>query len=194
MQIYPRNPLHAKLFELVSRTLPRGGAHSIDHVARVYELCMWMGEKLGANLEELGIAAILHDIARHASPDHARDSAKEAKRILEELSYPKDKIERVAHAIEAHSFSSGVAPQTLEAKILSDADKIDAMGAIGIFRACVYAAERGMGLEAVQKHLEEKLLKLKDLMQTELGKSLAQERHEVLEAFYLQLRRELSQE
>ncbi|MBP2132391.1 HD superfamily phosphodiesterase [Methanomicrobium sp. W14] len=74
-------------------------------------------------------------------------------------------------------------PETLEAKVLSDADKLDSMGAIGIARAFMQAGEHGNGIEDTGAHFHEKLLKLKELMYTDTAKGFAEERHELLQKF-----------
>ncbi|MEM0331842.1 MAG: phosphohydrolase, partial [Archaeoglobaceae archaeon] len=102
-------------------------------------------------------------------------------------------IDAVVHAIESHSFSSNVKPRTLEAKILSDADKLDAIGAIGVARAFLYSGEKGRSIEETLMHFEEKLLKLKDLLYTDTAKAIAAERHEFLKKFYEELKRELKE-
>ncbi|MEM2458581.1 MAG: phosphohydrolase, partial [Archaeoglobaceae archaeon] len=82
-------------------------------------------------------------------------------------------------------------PKTLEAKVLSDADKLDAIGATGVARAFMVAGEKGRGVQETLRHFEEKLLKLKDLLYTDTAKSLAKRRHEFLVQFYEQIKREL---
>ncbi len=165
-------------------------SHDDDHVKRVVKLAVYIAEKEGANVEIVQKAAELHDIARD-KPNHAIESAKVARDILKRKGYNEDFIEKVVHCIEAHSFSSGIKPKTLEAMVLSDADKLDAIGAIGIARAFMFSGENGRSIEDTLKHFEEKLLKLKDLLYTETAKKLAKERHEFLVKFYEQIRKEL---
>jgi len=88
--------------------------------------------------------------------------------------------------------SEGLEPNSLEGKILSDADKLDAIGAIGVFRAIAQAESEGGGMEAFLRHADEKLLKLRDLMYTEPSRVEAKKRHSTLEAFVSQLRSELA--
>ena len=167
-------------------------SHDEGHVERVVKLARFIAEREGANLDVVLTAAKLHDIARDCD-NHAVESAKRAREILKKRGESKEFIEAVAHAIESHSFSSGIEPKTLEAKVLSDADKLDAMGAIGVARAFIYSGERGRGIEATLKHFEEKLLKLKDLLHTETARRIAEKRHEFLKLFYEQIKRELHQ-
>jgi uncharacterized protein len=114
--------------------------------------------------------------------------------LLERIGFSKSEIESTLDAIRTHRFSEGLEPTSLEGKILSDADKLDAIGAIGVFRAIAHAVETGVGLRGFLKHVDEKLLKLKELMHTKAALTLAKHRHRVLEAFVDQLRDEVSQE
>ncbi len=135
-------------------------------------------------------AAELHDIAR-GEQDHARVGAEIAREILQSQGYSSEFVANVAHCIEAHSFSAGVAPQTLEAKVLSDADKLDAIGAIGVARAFMFSGETGRTIPETLAHFDEKLLTLRDRLYTGTARSLAEKRHLVLQAFYRELKIEL---
>ncbi|AFK21983.1 HD domain-containing protein [Pyrococcus sp. ST04] len=177
----------------VAKEMLGEGSHGLSHTERVLKLALEIGKKEGADLEVLALAAILHDVARPLEEkglikDHAKESAKIARDILN--NYPK--IEEVVHAIEAHRFSRGVEPRTLEAKILSDADKIDALGAVGIARVFMYSGEHGRSIEDSIRHFEEKILKLKDLMYTKTGKKIAEERHKIVEDFLEELKKEIT--
>ncbi|QDA31009.1 HD domain-containing protein [Thermococcus indicus] len=177
----------------------REGTHGFSHVERVLNLCLHIGREEGADLEVLALAALLHDVARPLESegrveDHATEGARIARHYLRSLSYPEGKVEAVAHAIEAHRFSRGPEPETLEAKILSDADKLDAIGAIGIARVFMYSGEHGRSIEDSLEHFEEKILKLKDLMYTETARRMAEERHHFTEEFIERIRREIEGE
>jgi uncharacterized protein len=165
-------------------------SHDDGHTERVLQLALLIAEKEGANIEIVRKAAELHDIAR-SHPNHAVEGAKKARKLLREKGYDDDFVDKVIHCIETHSFSSGIKPETLEAKVLSDADKLDAIGAIGIARAFLYSGEQGRTIEDTIQHFEDKLLKLKDLMETETGKSIAEDRHAFLLNFYRRLRLEI---
>ena len=165
-------------------------AHDEGHVERVLRIARYIAEREGASIEVVETAAKLHDIARNVE-NHAIESAKIAKKILEREGRSKEFIDAVVHAIEAHSFSSEVEPRTLEAKILSDADKLDAIGAIGVARAFLYSGERGRSIEDTIRHFEDKLLKLGNMMYTETARSIAKRRHEFLKLFYEEIKKEL---
>ncbi|CAD5243857.1 HD domain-containing protein [Thermococcus camini] len=177
----------------------REGTHGFSHVERVLNLCLHIGREEGADLEILALAALLHDVARPLESegrveDHAVEGSRIARHYLRSLGYPEDRVEAVAHAIEAHRFSRGPEPETLEAKILSDADKLDAIGAIGIARVFMYSGEHGRSIEDSLEHFEEKILKLKDLMYTETARRMAEERHRFTEEFIERIRREIEGE
>lgn len=164
--------------------------HDRDHVERVVKLAVYIAEREGADVEVVRISAELHDIARD-KPNHAIESARIAGEILRRKGYDEDFISKVVHCIESHSFSSNVKPKTLEAKVLSDADKLDAIGAIGVARVFMFSGERGRSIEDTLKHFEEKLLKLKDMLYTKTAREIARDRHEFLKMFYDRLRKEL---
>lgn len=186
-----------KAEDLAKNFFEREGTHGFSHVKRVFNLCLHIGEAEGADLEVLALAALLHDVARPLEDkgiveDHAKESAKIARRFLTSLKY--SKVDEVVHAIEAHRFSRPPEPKTLEAKILSDADKLDAIGAIGVARVFMYSGEHGRDIEASIKHFEEKILKLKDLMYTKTAKKLAEGRHKFVEEFIGRLLKEIEGE
>lgn len=164
--------------------------HDSDHVKRVVRLALMIAEKEGGDIEVVKTAAELHDVARNEE-NHAIKGSEIAREILRGKGYDVEFIEKVCHCIAAHSFSSGVEPETLEAKILSDADKLDAIGAIGVARAFMFAGEKGRDIESTLRHFEEKLLRLKDVMHTETGRKIAEERHRFLREFYERIKVEL---
>ncbi|MBY8989191.1 MAG: HD domain-containing protein [Candidatus Lokiarchaeota archaeon] len=172
--------------------------HGFPHVERVYNLCLQIGKKLGANLFLLKIAAYLHDVGRIRVEDtkddknHAEYSAEIALNLLKSYEYiiPQTDLENIIHMIRAHSFSNNVVPKTLEAKILSDADKLDALGAIGLYRTIGFTLQRGGDLDNVVKHFESKIMKLKDLMHLDLTKQIANDRQEIILEFYNKIKEE----
>ncbi|WP_048147975.1 HD domain-containing protein [Palaeococcus ferrophilus] len=185
--------------EFAKSFFDREGTHGFSHVERVFNLCLHIGREEGADLEVLALAALLHDIARPLEDsgkveDHALESARIARRYLRSMGYPGEKVASVAHAIEAHRFSRGPEPETLEAKILSDADKLDAIGAVGVARVFMYSGEHGRSIEDSLRHFDEKILKLRDLMYTETAKRLAEKRHAFTVQFIERIRREIEGE
>ncbi|MHA2146924.1 MAG: HD domain-containing protein [Candidatus Thorarchaeota archaeon] len=186
-----------KIEEFVMQELIQAGrgAHTLDHTTRVYALCMKIGEELNANLRVLGAAALLHDVGRAREEEtgisHSILSGEMGRGVLSESGFKDVEIDQVVDVIRTHRFSEGIEPNSLEGEILSDVDKLDAIGAIGVFRAIAQAASRGDGMEGFLKHGDEKLLKLKDLMYTKPARVEAEIRHKTLEAYVNQLRSEL---
>ncbi|MCM2465975.1 HD domain-containing protein [Methanoculleus oceani] len=170
------------------RTALRGsGAHGFDHTERVVRLCEMIGAREGADMRILIPAALFHDIARPLEEEtgvrHEEAGAAMAEAYLRSIRYPEDRIVGIVHAVRAHRYSSGIAPETLEARILSDADNLDAMGAVGIARTFMQSGEQGRGIADATGHFHEKLLNLKDLMYTESARNIAEKRHAFLVAF-----------
>jgi uncharacterized protein len=166
------------------------GCHGYEHTKRVVDLCKVIGEELGAKMDVLIPAAILHDIGRSLE-NHAAQGAVQAREILENNGLYPRVIDEIIHAIEVHSFSGGGKAKTLEAKILSDADKLDAMGAIGVYRAAQYSVEHSREFKDFIGHFYEKLLTLPDLLYTEKAREMAGKRHEFLQLFLEQVDLEL---
>jgi uncharacterized protein len=180
-----------KLERIVSELIAPHGTHGLEHTMRVYRTCMALGKALKANMSILLPAALLHDIVRDGE-DHALASSVKAREILRDLGYPEKAIEEISKTIGAHSFSAGRIPESLEAKILSDADKLDAMGALGVYRAAMYSAENGRHLEDFVAHFSEKLLTLRDMIFTDEARRLAESRHGFLLEFLEQIEVELN--
>jgi uncharacterized protein len=122
-----------------------GGGHDFDHVLRVTALAERIGRAEGADMDVIRTASLLHDVAE--SSDRERHHLLGAQRARELLAgQPQAFVDAVSHAIEAHRFRHEPEPQTLEAKILSDADKIDSIGAIGVGRAFAFSGAAGTAL------------------------------------------------
>lgn len=188
---------HNRIEEFVREKLAKNnkGAHTFDHTKRVYTLSIRIGKDLGADLKILGAAALLHDIGRPKEAvtgvSHSILSGEMSDEILKKVGFDDREIGEVVDAIRTHRFSEGIEPKSLEGKILSDVDKLDAIGAIGVFRAIAQASSKGEGIERFLDHADEKLLRLKDLMYTDGARVVAEERHNTLEAFVIQMREEL---
>lgn len=189
-------------------------AHDFDHVLRVLTLAERIAGAEGADLEIVRTAALLHDVARAETGGtdvcHAQAGAQRAREILR--ASPPERVEAVARAIAAHRFRRGPAPVTLEAKVLFDADKLDAIGAVGIARAYTVGGQRNSrlwadvppdysegDLSSARDHTPAhefvfKLSKLKDQMYTETGRVIAQERHAYMVGFFERLGQEVQGE
>jgi len=187
-------------------------AHDFDHVMRVYNNAQKIVKKENANPKLVLSAALLHDIVSYSksskrSKFSSIDSAKKSKIILKKYGFTNDEIIVISDAIAEHSFSQNKIPQTLEGKILQDADRLDALGAIGIAR--VFATSGSLNrpfyniddpfcnkrnpdddIWAVD-HFFNKLLKLEFTMNTKSGKIEAKKRTKVLKVFLKQLKSEI---
>lgn len=177
----------------VAEAFLKEGTHGMGHVRRVYRLATEICQREGGNLFAVQVAAILHDIARPIEDitgwDHAEVSAEIAKRLLRLWGVSEDIIATVYDAIYSHRFSKGRIPKTLEGKILSDADKLDALGAIGIAR--VFKHNPNRPIEDDIQHFHEKILKLPSLMHTPTAKQLASQRVKIIQDFLRQLEGEM---
>ena len=167
------------------RTLFRGNAdgHGADHTLRVWRNAMMIAEaEPGCDARAVSLAALLHDADDHKL--FSTENNGNARRFLEGR-VPPEETERICAAINAVSFSKnrGKRPETPEGRIVQDADRLDAIGAVGIARTFAYGGKHGRPPEDSIAHFHEKLLLLRDLMNTEKAKALAEERHAFMEAF-----------
>lgn len=186
----------ALMYEHARAALPASGAHGFDHTLRIVHLCEEIGAREGADMAILIPAAIFHDIARPIEEEtgipHEEAGARLAEAFLRSIGYPEDSIAGVAHAVRAHRYSAGIAPETLEARVLSDADNLDAMGAVGIARTFLQAGEQGGGIPDAADHVRTKLLNLRDRMYTKTARDIAGERHTLIIAFLAALDEEVN--
>lgn len=188
-----------KIMDFVEKQLSKSskGAHTFDHIMRVHALSLQIGEDLPISIRVVRAAALLHDVGRPNESEtgisHSILSGEVSKPLLQELGYSQTEIEQIIDAIRTHRFSEGLEPNSHEGKILSDADKLDAMGAVGVYRSIAQSETKGKGMIGFLNHADEKLLKLKDLMYTSKGKELAVGRHEVLQRFVDELRNEIAE-
>jgi uncharacterized protein len=178
----------------VEETMDRPGSHGLDHVLRVVHLCGMIGKEEHADMDVLLPAALFHDIARSVEENegipHEIAGAEYAERYLRSIGYDEDRIPAISHAIRSHRFSTGCEPETPEAKILSDADKLDAMGAVGIARTFIRAGEHRGEIRDGVDHIHTKLLHLGSLMYTGTARDIAADRHAFLSLFLETLIRE----
>jgi len=192
--------------------------HDFDHVLRVYRVATRIANAESADLEIVQAAALLHDsqgsapgVSGNARAEHHIASAEFASEVLSAKGWPEEKIKAVQHCIRAHRFRGKEdAPETLEAKVLFDADKLDVLGAIGAARTVAYAAldNQPVYAEPSQQFITTgikapgephssyheflfKLRNVKDRMFTKTGKNLAEARHAYLVEFFTQLTAEV---
>jgi uncharacterized protein len=194
-------------------------AHDFDHVLRVLALAERIGAAEGADMGILRPAVLLHDIGRpeelRDGRCHAQVGAQKAQQIL--MGWPQEKLEAITHAIAAHRFRENTKPQTLEARVLFDADKLDCIGAIGIARAYVIGGLTGQRLwgEVDARYIEAlredaslaqrslsshhtpvhefdfKLSQIKDILYTSTAREIAEERDRFMRGFFLRLENEV---
>jgi len=215
-----------KVWEIADSYYPkRDWAHGRSHIERVLRMAKEIGKREGANLEIIELAAILHDVFENKEAHsniggfrHEIEGSKEARKILTGLGASSGTIDAVCHCIESHRKRSGrIEPQTIEAKCLFDADKLDCIGAIGIIRSTFVSFDHQQEFYIEEKDLEaykhrnlrrdgtiidyaqhssnlEYELSLKDVekrMYTETGKKIANGRSAFMDEFYSRLGKEL---
>lgn len=188
-------------------------AHDIEHIKRVVKSARTMADEEGADLHIVLPAAWLHDCVNvdKESPERnmgSKLSADAAIEFLKKISYPSEYYDAIHHAIHSHSFSANIEPTTVEAMVVQDADRIDALGALGLARCLAYSAKKDRTLYdhedpfAENRDLDEssfaidhfytKLLKLHETMNTDSGKKLAAKRTEFLHSFIDSLKEEIA--
>lgn len=169
--------------------------HDFDHTLRVFRMAAAIAREEGADLETVQLAALLHDVDDRKLSPHTCENKDNAVTFLRQNGADEDKIRTIVEIISQISFSGGSGtPRTLEGKCVQDADRLDAMGAIGIGRAFAFGGSRGRRIHdpagedktSTIQHFYDKLLLLKDLMNTATGKRLAQARHDYMCAFLKQ--------
>ena len=169
--------------------------HDYHHTLRVHALASAIAEAEGADRTLVELAALLHDVDDHKlSPDTAKNKDR-AVSFLRSQAVPEGDIQKIVRIIDQISFSrNSLPPDTLEGKCVQDADRLDAMGAIGIARTFAFGGSHGRAMHDPEgsdsstsiAHFYEKLLLLKDRMNTETGRRLAQHRHAFLETYLAQ--------
>jgi uncharacterized protein len=218
-----------KIKEIMKKELS-SSHHDIEHIERVYNLCLHLAKyESNVDLEILKTAALLHDIARFkefqdktGKIEHAALGAEMAEEVLKTLGYSREKIERIKHCIIVHRYRRNRKPKTAEAMILFDADKLDALGAVGVARAFMMAGHYNQkiysnvsieeylrdnvlggkpegGLRDVSKHTpnieyELKLKHIPERLYTPKAKAISKERLQFMENFFERLKMEISGE
>lgn len=180
------------------------GGHGFDHVERVFNMAMKLAKEEKADEEVVGISALLHDIARSKEDKnedlcHAEEGAKMALDIIKKYNFPENKVKNIYHSILAHRYSKDIKPETKEAAIIQDADRLDAIGAIAIARVFNHNGEKGNHMHIPGKkpdknykgqdstainHFYEKIFKLKpEGFNTKAARKIAKERYKFTESF-----------
>jgi putative nucleotidyltransferase with HDIG domain len=167
-----------------------GTAHSYKHVERVLKIATFLASEEKADLELVQVGTILHDIGWTLGQPHNETGAKLASKVLEEIGYPQEKSEKVLRIILHHPFEFRDRLETLEEKIVWDADKIDLLGPVGITRAFHWGGKKPF--ETVVKYCFEEGLPIYGLLNTTTAKKIAGERHRRTVAFLSALEEELS--
>lgn len=211
--LQPFSPFQALAQQLLPLTLAGDdGSHDVAHLHRVWKNIRQISRDEGGDLQILCAAALLHDcvaVEKNSPQRHlaSRMAAEKAGNALATLGWSNTDIEKTAHAIEAHSFSAAITPQTLEAKILQDADRLDAIGMIGVarcfyiggrMRSALYDAADPLAQQRqyddkrfTLDHFETKLFKLQEGFQTATGRKMAALRTERMRRFLSELLEEV---
>ena len=188
-------------------------AHDFEHVMRVFKNARRICKKEKVNEKLVLSAVLLHDIVSYPKSDKRSKlssvkSAEKSKKILKKFDYTKQEIQIISDAIRDHSFSQNKIPKTIEGKILQDADRLDALGTIGIARVFAVGGSEKRPFYNISDpfcnhrtpndkiwtldHFYRKLLKLESLMNTKSGKIEAKKRTKILENFLNQLKNEIN--
>ena len=165
--------------------------HDLDHSLRVYKNALAIASNYPeADMDLISLSALLHDVDDHKLFQTENNS--NARTFLKNQNVPEETIEEIVKIINSVSFSKnkGKTPETLEAKIVQDADRLDAMGAIGIARTFAYGGKKGRSLNDSVQHFHDKLLLLRDTLNTDEARDLADKRHEFMVKFLEELSEE----
>ncbi len=205
--------IESQFLEFMQQEMQVDAAHDISHVQRVVNTAKKLAVEEGADLSIVLPAAYLHDCFTYPKdhPNRKHSSiiaAKKAVAFLESIDYPRQYHDAIAHAIEAHSFSANIRPNTLEAKVVQDADRLDALGAIGITRCIqvstefdaqlydnkdIFAQQRELDdKQFTLDHFQTKLFKIAETMNTESATREAQKRKAFMQAYIEQLHDEVT--
>jgi uncharacterized protein len=198
--------------EYIEEDATKDQAHDINHILRVVKSSKKLAEQENANMNVVIPAAYLHDCVTVPKNHPDRNissvlSADKAIDFLQSIDYPQEYFNSIHHAISAHSFSANIETKTLEAKIVQDADRLDALGAIGIARCLAVGFNMGASLYSTNDpfcknrqtddlnysidHFYAKLLKLQNTMKTDSARLEAQRRSKFMKDFLNQLENEI---
>ncbi|EGR1575155.1 HD domain-containing protein [Vibrio parahaemolyticus] len=205
--------LEPLFLEFMQQEMQVDTAHDIEHIKRVVKTAKQLCDEENADIAIVLPAAYLHDCFTYPKdhPNRKQSSAIAAKKAiayLESIQYPQHYHDAIAHAIEAHSFSANIRPNTLEAQIVQDADRLDALGAIGVTRCIqvsthfnaqlyndndMFAKERELNdKQFTVDHFQTKLFKIVDTMNTESAKLEANKRKAFMQTYLKQLHDEVT--
>ena len=166
--------------------------HDANHSIRVYQNACRIAEGYPkSNLMVISLAAFLHDVDDHKL-FHTKNN-ENARAFLQCHRIENETVEFICEVINGVSFSrnKGKHPESVEGKIVQDADRLDAIGAIGIARTFAYGGKKGRSLESSMQHFSDKLLLLKDEMNTEEAKRIAEIRHAYMQGFLTEIYEEM---
>jgi len=202
-----------KLREQVKKQLAKNdAAHDFEHITRVLKNATLIARKEKASIRMITVAVLLHDIVSYPKSDprsknSSLESAEKSRKILQEYNFTQDERNIIADAIRDHSFSRGATPKTLEGKILQDADRLDALGAIGIARTFAVGGAEDRPFYNTDDpfckkrspddkswtldHFYKKLLLLEKTMNTKTGKIEARKRIKIMKKFLDELKKEI---
>jgi len=196
----------------VEKIMDNDSAHDFEHIMRVYKNAQKLCKEEKGNQKLILCAALLHDIVSYPKSDKRSKlssihSAKKSEQILKKYDFTTEEITIISNAIRDHSFSQNKVPTTLEGKILQDADRLDAIGAIGIARVFATGGSLKRPFYNIDDpfcktrkpndkiwtvdHFYQKLLNLESLMNTKSGKMEAKKRSKILKEFLKELKQEI---
>lgn len=195
--------VHRTRIEVQHRLADQGAGHGFDHVQRVLVSARQINEEVGGDSFVIELAVLLHDVGDAKFHNGVERSGEFAREILGEIGVGSETIDHVAHIVDNVSFRKRASAESLslEGQVVQDADRLDALGAVGIVRTIEYGAvfdqpffvpgepnaKSGVG------HFYEKLFKLRDLMNTDAGKRLSREREAFMRSFLDQFYKEVGQ-
>ena len=185
-------PLIANLKAIVRQKMRslEGTAHSFKHVQRVTRIAVFLAQKEGADIELVRVAALLHDVGRSVGQPHNKTGAELACQILKGLNYPEERSAKTVRIVLLHPVDFRDRLETLEEKIVWDADKIDLLGAVGVARGFHWLGKKPF--EETVKLAYETYTPIYAMLNTETAKRIAKRRHEETMAFLSVLKSELS--
>lgn len=183
------------LFRFVKEEMNQYVGHDFDHSVRVHRNAMMIAQEETCDMMVVEAAAIVHDYLDHKFSNETTSRKEKLSLVLQDVGLASSQIDHVITIIDTMSFTKGVPMTTMEGMIVQDADRLDALGAIGIARTFAYGGHLGRPLygtsESSLQHFDDKLFKLKNLMNTSKGKVLAIARHEFMLMYIEQLAQEL---